>query len=215
MADNTFDEMEDDFDDHMSDILDDSLEEVSEKKEEIKKTSFLNKIISPIKDVFKKALGSTRTIIIIAVSVALLIGLALVLWFFVFKSNPDDITQPQAGVVQGEIQGKPAGEKEILFDDIVEFEPFERIALKTSSTMGKLSLKLSLELTDARYRKQIYTMEDQIRKIVTEQVANTTWLELRNSEGKIMLKYNLLERINALFPKATVRNVYFTYFIMQ
>lgn len=215
MADDIFDEMEDDFDDNMSDILDEPLEEVSEEKEEILKASFITKIISPIKDGFKKALESTRTIIIISVSVVLLIGLALVLWFFVFKSNQDDISQPQAGVVQGEIQGEPAVEQEILFEDIVEFEPFERMALKTSSTMGQLSLKLSLELTDPRYRKQIYTMEDRIRKIVTEQVANTTWLELRNSEGKIMLKYNLLKRINALFPKAMVRNVFFTYFIMQ
>jgi flagellar FliL protein len=58
-------------------------------------------------------------------------------------------------------------------------------------------------------------MEDRIRTIVTQQVGTMTWLELRNPEGKIMLKYNLLKRINAVFPKPMVHNIYFTTFIMQ
>jgi flagellar FliL protein len=81
--------------------------------------------------------------------------------------------------------------------------------------MGLISMNLSLELTDPKYKKQIYTMEGRIREIITSQLEGMTWLELRNPEGKIILKYNLLKRINPIFPKLTVRNIYFTYFIMQ
>ena len=58
-------------------------------------------------------------------------------------------------------------------------------------------------------------MEGRIREIITNQLEEMMWLELRNPEGKIILKYNLLKRMNAIFPKLTVRNIYFTYFIMQ
>ncbi len=218
MADDILDELEDDFDDDMSDILDDdALEEVSDEDTKDKKdlkSSLVTKIIIVFKTLLHKILGSTKAIIIVAVSIVVLISIALVLWFFVFSSDQDEVLAPQKGDVQTTVQGESL-EEEIIFEDIVELEPFERIALKTSSTMGQISLQLSFELTDVRYRKQIYAMEDRIRNIVIQQVENTTWLELRNPEGKIMLKYNLLQRINAIFPKATVRNVYFTFFIMQ
>ncbi len=103
----------------------------------------------------------------------------------------------------------------MVFEDIIELEPFERIRLKSSSTMSLISMNLSLELIDHQYRKQVFSMEERIRKIITGQVEEMTWLELRNPEGKIMLKYNLLKRINSIFPKAMVRNIYFTNFIMQ
>ncbi len=226
MADDILDELEDDFDDDMSDLLDDDdLDEDSDEASEEDvdddindkkdlKSSIVTKVTTTFKTFLHKILGSTKAIIIVAVSIVVLISIALILWLFVFSSGPDEVLAPQQDAAQAIANGEPI-EEEIIFEDIVEFEPFERIALKTSSTMGRVSLQLSFELTDARYRKQIYAMEDRIRKIVMQQVENTTWLELRNPEGKIMLKYNLLQRINAIFPKATVRNVYFTFFIMQ
>lgn len=106
-------------------------------------------------------------------------------------------------------------ENQIVFEDIVELEPFERIHLKTNSTMGLITLGLALELTDSRHRKQIHLQEDRIRQVVTNRVGEMTWLELRNPDGKIRLKYELLKRINSLYPRTTVRNIYYTYFMMQ
>lgn len=218
MADDILDELEDDFDDELSDVLeeedDEEFDEEVEDEEISEKVSLISKITALFINGFKKILGSTKAIIIIAVSVVLLIGIALGLWLFVFKESPDDLLKPQQAEATDVDPTAPV-EREIIFEDVVELEPFERIKLKTSSTMGRISLNVALELTDARYRKQIYSMEDRIRTIVTQQVENTTWLELRNPEGKIMLKYNMLQRVNAIFPKAIVRNIYFTFFIMQ
>jgi len=58
-------------------------------------------------------------------------------------------------------------------------------------------------------------VEDKIRQIVTTQAEGMSWLELRNPEGKIMLKYDLLKRINSIFPETVVRNIYYTNFLMQ
>ena len=186
------------------------LEEFAEEPvEESSKKGLVGKITGTFKKIFK----SKKAIIIIAVSFVLLIGIGAGAWFFFFKSSPEDEQAEIAAQTMAEEAA--AREQEIIFEDIVELEPFERIPLKSNSTMKLVSINLSLELTDQRYRKQIFTMEGRIREIITSQLQEMTWLELRKPEGKITLKYSLLKRINAIFPKLTVRNIYFTYFIMQ
>lgn len=208
MAEDILEEMDDDFDDDsMEDILDDALEDSSDEIEDVKNKSSKKKILVRIKEFFKRIFGSKKIIIIIVVSLALLAGLVIGAWLFLFKESPKEDQDGQNTI--------PIRQEEVVFEDIVDLEPFEHIRLKAGSTMTLISMNLSLELTDHRFRKQIYTMEDRIRKIITGQVEEMTWLELRNPEGKIMLKYNLLKRINSIFPKATVRNIYFTNFIMQ
>jgi flagellar protein FliL len=191
-------------------VAEDSVENDLEEPE---KESVKTGLVGKIKEFVKKIFGSKKSIIIIAVSFVLFIVLCAGAWFFFFKSTPED--EPSSIVAEKMVEDTASREQEIVFEDIVELEPFERIPLKTSSSMGLLTINLSLELTDQRYRKQIFTMEERIREIITSQVQEMTWLELRNPEGKIILKYNLLKRINSIFPKLTIRNIYFTYFIMQ
>lgn len=208
MAEDILEEMDDDFDDDsMEDILDDALEDSSDEIKDVKNKSSKKKILVKRKEFFKRILGSKKIIIIIVVSLVLLAGLVIGAWLFLFKESPKEDQDDQNTI--------PIRQAEVVFEDIVDLEPFEHIQLKAGSTMTLISMNLSLELTDHRFRKQVYTMEDRIRKIITGQVKEMTWLELRNPEGKIMLKYNLLKRINSIFPKATVRNIYFTNFIMQ
>ncbi len=188
-------------------------ESVENDLEEPEKASAKTVLVEKITRSFKKIFKSKKSIIIIAVSFVLLIGLGAGAWFFFIKASPEE---EQTRIVAEKMLEKtvPQGQ-EIIFEDIVELELFERIPLKSNSSMGLISMRLSLELTDQRYRKQIFTMEDRIREIIAGQIREMTWLELRNPEGKLLLKYNLLKRINSIFPKLMVRNIYFTYFIMQ
>jgi len=195
--------------DSTEDVLDDTVEDSSGK---FSKKSFFLKI----KNFFKQIFSSKKRILIIAVS--LVIGIIIITGCLIFflKKSPDETMNAQNNIAPGEnIETALTQEQEIVFEDIVELEPFERIPLKAGSIMSLVSVNLSLELIDHRYRKQIYTMEDRIRKIITGQVEEMTWLVLRSPEGKIMLKYNLLKRINSIFPKPVARNIYFTLFIMQ
>ncbi len=181
--------------------------------EKPEKESAKTLLAGKISGIFKKNFKSKKSIIIIAVSSALLMTICAGVWFFFFRVDPDE---KQATIVAEKmLKESAARDREIIFEDIVDLEPFGRIPLKSSSVMGLISIHLSLELTDQRYRKQIFTMEGQIRGIITGQMQEMTWLELRNPEGKLLLKYNLIKRINSIFPKLTVRNIYFTYFIMQ
>lgn len=229
--DDILNDLDSEFEDDMEDILDDSilddladldderpleddpvddfdLETPSKKENKFKR--FISDISDKVPEQFK-----TKKVMIIAGGAFLFVIIFCVALVMIFSGEKE---QTVAGIqdVGRQESGMPLNaEEQIIFEDIVELEPFERIHLKTSSTMGLVNLAISLELTDHRYRKQIYTFEDRIRQIVISQVAEMTWLELRNPDGKIRLKYELLRRINSLFPQATVRNIYFTSFIMQ
>ncbi len=245
MADDTDDilnDLDEDFDDDMEDILDGSSlsesdesddsdsfdsydldqdefdEDISDGDPPVKKRSSKKNVISKITEKIPKKFKSKKILIIIGGAMVLFLVVVIALLIFVFggksKQNQDlSVSDIQSGENSANLVDAPVDE--IIFEDIVALEPFERMHLKTSSTKGLITLNLSLELTDHRYRKQIVVMDDRIRKIVVTQVAEMTWLELRNPEGKIRLKYDLLKRFNSLFSKTTVRNVFFTYFIMQ
>lgn len=136
---------------------------------------------------------------------------------FFFSGSDDKATESDDLAEMTDGGGQAALEKalDIVFEDIVVLAPFERISLKSSSAMGLISLGIALELTDHRSRKMVVAVEDRLRKIIQGQVREMTWLELRNPEGKIRLKYELLKRMNSVFPKVTIRNIYFTNFLMQ
>ncbi len=220
--DDTSDDLEDAIDelDDPSGDMDDALEDMSGSLDDVdnqEKESVVKKIIPKIKEALNRLMESRKAIIITAVSFVLFLIVFVGGAVFFFKGGPEQAPRPESTMVtEQEIKSTLAGgTDQVIFEDIVDLLPFERIELKTSSTMALINMNLSLELTDHRLRKQIYTMEDRIRKIIEGEVGQMTWLELRNPEGKILLKYNLLKRINSIFPTPTVRNIYFTYFIMQ
>ncbi|OQY52181.1 MAG: hypothetical protein B6230_03160 [Desulfobacteraceae bacterium 4572_89] len=171
------------------------------------------------KSLVKRMLGSKKKLVLVVLIVVFMAGTMAGAWFFFFKGSgqkgPTSIETKDTQESGKTALDQPDKEYEMVFDDIVEFEPFERINLKGNSSVGLVSITLSLELMDHRYRKQMYAMKDRIRKIVMGQVKEMEWLELRNPEGKIKLKYELLKQINSIFPKVMVRNIYFTEFIMQ
>ncbi|MBU0973393.1 MAG: flagellar basal body-associated FliL family protein [Proteobacteria bacterium] len=141
--------------------------------------------------------------------------------FFFFGRTAEEGSGPGTQVVEKTDQAGPDKSEnsdvtgDAFFEDIVALEHFVRIPLKGNSAMQFVSLDISLELIDHTQRKQVESMQEKIRKIVMDQVRETGWLELRTPEGKLQLKYELLGRINVLFPKVMVRNVYFTNLIMQ
>ncbi|SDT85872.1 flagellar basal body-associated FliL family protein [Desulfobacula phenolica] len=186
------------------DILDDALED-SSNTIEVKKRSF--------KKMFKRIFGYKKTILIIAASLSFLIIIIAGILLFFLKGSAKDVQNSMTS--SNDSLPEAVWENEVVFEDVVDLEPFERIQLKANSAMGLISIQMSLELTDPQYKNQVYTTQDRIRKIITGQVEEMDWLLLRNPEGKILLKYALLKRINSIFPKPTVSNIYFTYFIMQ
>lgn len=219
MAKDPLDEMNEDLDDSMEDILENAMDEVPEDSmkvsKDVEKASLMNSLSGKFQILFKKIPTLKKIMIITAVFVVCILLMGTGFLIFVFNDRDEVSQSPGVPVHQSTNQDSVRIVEEIAFEDIMELEPFERVSLKSSSSMKTISLNMALELVDKNERKQIYAVEEQIRQIVLDQMANMTWLELRNPEGKIRLKYDLLKQMNSLFPKTTVRNVYFTYFVMQ
>ena len=196
------------------DMAEDSLDTVQSQKAS-GKGSRIKKLLAGIQ---KRLANKKRVVLILCAGVALIAILAGV-WFFFLKGDDslesNEIPATQQGVQAG---GNESGSniiEEIVFEDIIVLAPFERIRLKGGSKMMHISLNISLELMDLDYKTQVFSAQDRIRKMVEGQVQEMRWGELRNPEGKIHLKYELLKRINSIFPKVMVRNIYFTNLIMQ
>ena len=207
--------MDDDFSDDEDDFEDSSGMPDGQSKEG--KESIIDRMKKKSKSLLNPIISSKKILIIISIVLVLIICITIGTWWLFFKSDPDIESSLPGKTINSEqdIKDTLAQKDEIIFEDIIDFEPFDRIPLKTSSTMGSCSFNISIELSDPRLRRQVYGMEERIRNIIIGQIGEMTWLELRNPEGKIMLKYNLIKRINSIFPKPTIRNIYFTYFIMQ
>ncbi|WP_300456367.1 flagellar basal body-associated FliL family protein [Desulfobacula sp.] len=151
-----------------------------------------------------------------AASLVLLIGLTSGTWHVFFNDMAQGV--PKVNEIlsnPGNPQAILTHEAESVFEDVIDLDPFDHLPLRPGSTMSRVSMNLSLELIDIRFKEPVNAMADRIREIISGQVQQMTWLSLRTPEGKIMFKYMVLKRINSLFPKATVRNIYFTFFIMQ
>ncbi|MCP3941206.1 MAG: flagellar basal body-associated FliL family protein [Desulfobacteraceae bacterium] len=168
----------------------------------------------------KKLLGAKKKLVLISGIILFFVVILGVVGSLFFGGSPEDsnvsndISVTQAARVSGG-SVKTDIITTIVFENIIELEPFERIRLKSNSVMGLVSLDLSMELIDLSYKEQVVSMQEKIRKIIIGQVREMRWLELRNPEGKIHLKYELLKKFNALFPKVMVRDIYFTNLIMQ
>ncbi len=153
-----------------------------------------------------------------AVAVVLLVIGA---WFFLFSAPGADTTDTAAHTIaadkpgQDQIAAMLRTTDDAFFADIMTLKSFEQLFLKNTSAMARVDMDIALELIDPDAREKLALMENRIYEIVQGQVRELTWLELRNPEGKIQLKYDLLKRINSLFSTPVVRNVFFTKFLMQ
>jgi len=162
--------------------------------------------------------GKKKLIIILLLLFLLLGGMGAGVFFFLFGGKEEKIPeQPVAEdvVTEESIQAALKDQSKAIFEDVVQLEPFEQIFLKQDSNMHYISLGIALEMMEPGFRRQVYTMEPRIRKIIESQMRQMRWMELRSPQGKLKLKFALLNRINQIFPKVAIRHIYFTNFIMQ
>ncbi len=217
MAQNTLKDMRNDLD---GDTLEDIAGISSNKMKQRRVNSLMAGVSVKIKGIVKKLFSSKKAILITTAGTVLFISLGAAGVFFFAKSPeevPEKVKDTQEEPVKEEEVKKAAPPliAEVVFEDMIVLKSFDRIPLKEGSGMKVISMNLSLELSDTRYKKEVHAMEDKIRQIITEQVEGMTGLELRNPEGKIMLKYELLKQMNSIFSEVMIRNIYFTNFLMQ
>jgi len=170
----------------------------------------------PAKRPFLKKIFSLKFIIIFLIMIAVIAGASFAGWFFLLKKSGADISEPPKTE-----DAAPKDVKAITpphepdFPDIVELEPFKKIALQESETLNYLTLKIAIELIKPDMRKPLESNSQQIRKVVESETKKMTWIVLRSPQGKLNFKYRLIKELNGALPSRMVQNVYFTSFILE
>ncbi|WP_321494511.1 flagellar basal body-associated FliL family protein [uncultured Desulfobacter sp.] len=162
--------------------------------------------------------GKKKLIIILLLALFLLGGIGAGVFFFLSGGKKEEVPEQPVdkdAVTEESIQAALEDQSKAIFEDIVQLEPFEQIFLQQNSYKQYISLGIALEMMDPGLRRQVYSMEPRIRKIIETQMRQMKWMELRTPQGKLKLKFELLNRINQIFPKVAIRHIYFTNFIMQ
>ena len=150
--------------------------------------------------------GKQLLIVGAAVVLALVIGAAGAWWFMGGDQSPQ--STDQADQEGGADSAKQApGELHELSGFVVN--------LARSSRTRYLKTTIQLELADKKALKTAKERKAQIRDALIILLSNQSVEGLQNMQGKYELKRQIVARLNNLMGTGTVRNVYFTEFVIQ
>ena len=171
-------------------------------------------------DSLRAVFQTKKKLVLISIAVAAGVLVPLIcIWagLLIFSDEPaqknaavnESARQMQTGGADsGEVAGK-------VQSNIVVLDPFEKIPLKNSKTMGYLNVHIVIELADPGFSDLLNRDLYEVRQVIEKTAGEMSWFQLRSPEGKINLKYNLIRKINSLYTGTVVQNLYFTSFLMQ
>jgi len=147
-----------------------------------------------------------KLIIIIAAVVVLLIGAGIGAFLFMGGDDEPEISpeQEQAALEKQAKQVGPMVSIDTFIVNILDDE--ESRYLKAAITLEMNTPEASMEVTERMA---------QIKDAILLLVGNKTFGELRDLQGKIQLRAELLNRLNSILQNGKVKRIYFTDFVVQ
>jgi len=155
--------------------------------------------------------GKGTIIIMAVVAVMLMVGGTIGGYFFGMSRAPEPAaaTPPPASSVAAAGAPAAAGIGPLLsFDDII-------VNLLDENETRYLKAAITLELENAAGVDEINERKPQVRDAILLLMSSKTFSELRDLQGKMQLRADLLERINGILQRGKVKNIYFTDFVVQ
>ncbi|MFB6261741.1 MAG: flagellar basal body-associated protein FliL [Thiohalorhabdaceae bacterium] len=138
---------------------------------------------------------------------ALVIGAAGAFWFLGGNTADSGQASASAGSSDPSEQSQEMGK-------LYELDEFV-VNLARSSRTRYLKTTIQLELEDKSLVKTIEKRKPQIRDALIILLSNQSVDGLEQMEGKYELKRQVVARLNSLLGDDSVRNVYFTEFVIQ
>jgi len=96
--------------------------------------------------------------------------------------------------------------------------PLENFIVNMADAGGSryLRVTLQLELDDTKkFAEALDTRKPQLRDAILTVLASKRYEEVSSAQGKLILKQELLRRLNSLVTEGTIVNIYFTEFVAQ
>jgi len=152
---------------------------------------------------------SKKNLIIIAGVAVLVLGV-IAGGFFMLWTKLSSLDKPQeAGAVQPETQAqKPS---------IGPVFPLDSFIVNLSDQGGKryLRVTMTLELSDPKIAEQLTPRLPQVRDAILMILPNKKVEELQTTEGKHALRTELMAKLNEMAGNGSVKNIFFTEFVIQ
>ncbi len=154
--------------------------------------------------------GSNMMLIIIIIIMGVVIGIGGALAFIMLKSKGDaPAQQPAAGVERKEEKKTDTHQ----IGPIMMLDPF--IVNLSGSGLNYLKLQMGLELNNPEVEKEITTKKPQIQDTIILLLSTKSFDDISTGQGKLVLKDELITRLNNILRTGSIRNIYFTSFIVQ
>ncbi len=154
----------------------------------------------------KKGGGSKKLIIIGAIVVLLLAGAGAGAYFFLMSED-----KPKDGAAEEEVMDPLAS----MPGPMITIDTFIVNILDENNTRY-LKAAMSIECANDVVAQQVEARRPQVQDAILLLVGNKTYDELRDLQGKLQLRAELLHRLNQLLPKeGGIKHIYFTDFVVQ
>jgi flagellar protein FliL len=151
----------------------------------------------------------SKTLVIIIISVIILFMGMVGAGFFILWNKIAQIPQNQSAVEEVPVQ-----EEENVIGPLYNLDT---MIVNLADHGGKryLRVTMALELSDPEAVAAIENRLPQIRDAILMILPTKKYEEVSTTEGKIALRTEIMEKINALMTKGQVNNIYFTEFVVQ
>lgn len=149
--------------------------------------------------------GSKKLIIIVAVLV-LLIGAGAGAFFFMSGSEEEKLT-PEQEQAELERQAKQVGPM-IAIDSFI-------VNIMDNQESRFLKAAITLELNNEEAAMEVNMRMPQVKDAILLLIGNKTFDEIKDLQGKIQLRAELLNEINGILHKGNVKRIFFTNFVVQ
>ena len=160
--------------------------------------------------------GGSRSKLLIFGAVGLVVLLGAGGAGYVFLAGADaPAEEGQTAESTGSEDGtSPEGGEATAAADFFSIEPFV-VNIGDGDRDRFLKLKIDLEVSGAEVSAELGQRLPQIKDVMIGLLSSQSFADIRSLEGKDSLREELQTRLNAVVRKGTVRQVFFTEFVVQ
>ena len=152
----------------------------------------------------------SNKLLFMVIAVMLVITIGLAGGFFMMWSKLSNMDVPANGVANAAVTPAQTSQLGPLFS----LDTFI-VNLADSERNRYLRITMDLELLTATDPNKLNERLPQIRDSILMILPSKRFEEIASVEGKTTLRDEIIEKINSLFPKAVISNIFFTEFVVQ
>jgi len=157
----------------------------------------------------KPAKKSNKLLIIILLITGLVIGGGGAAAFLIFKNmKAENMGGPGKDSKQASMTDP------LKLGPVMELDPFI-VNLSGAGGRNYLKMEISLELDNAAVQTEIDNKMPRIKDAILLLLSSKSFEEVQQAEGKLMLKNQIIARLNKFLTSGTIKNLYFTNFVVQ